>query len=70
MMANRLDRIEERIEQFVEGALSRLIGIQISAVDVAAQLSRALDEGIRRTEEGKPFAPDKYALTFHPDYVF
>jgi hypothetical protein len=66
-MANPLDRIEERIEQFVEGALSRLIGIQISAVDVAAQLARALSEGVRRTEEGKPFAPDKYALTFHPE---
>lgn len=66
-MANPLDRIEEQIEKFVEGALSRLIGLQISAVDVAAQLSRALNDGIRRTEEGKPFAPDKYALTFHPD---
>ncbi|MCJ7565954.1 MAG: DUF3662 domain-containing protein, partial [Anaerolineales bacterium] len=65
-MANPIDHIESQIERFVEGALGKLLGIQFSPALVAAQLSRAMDEGIRRTEEGKPFIPDQYALTLNP----
>ncbi|MEE8122420.1 MAG: FhaA domain-containing protein, partial [Anaerolineales bacterium] len=66
-MANPIDHIESQIERFVEGALGKLIGVQFSPALVAAQLSRAMDEGIRRTEDGKPFVPDQYALTLNPD---
>lgn len=66
-MANPIDHIESQIERFVEGALSKLLGVQFSPALVAAQLSRAMDEGIRRTEDGKPFVPDQYALTLNPD---
>lgn len=66
-MANPIDHIETQIERFVERALGKLLGVQFSPALVAAQLSRAMDEGIRRTEDGKPFAPDQYALTLNPD---
>ena len=59
--------MESQIEKFVEGALGKLLGVQFSPALVAAQLSRAMDEGLRRTEDGKPFVPDQYALTLNPD---
>ncbi len=66
-MANPFDRVEQRISDVVEGALRKLMGMEFSPTDVASKLARAMAEGVRHTAEGKPFAPDKYALTFSPD---
>lgn len=65
-MAHQIDRIENHLESFFEGTLSRLIGLEMSPSEVAVKLSRAMSDSIRRNEEGTAFAPDKYAITFHP----
>jgi hypothetical protein len=66
-MPNPLDLLEERISSMVESAIQRLAGLQFSPADVASKLARAMSEGVRRSQEGKPFAPDCYALTFNAD---
>lgn len=66
MSSSPIDKIERSIENFVEGALSRLTGASLSPSQAVAQLARALGDGVRYTEDGKPFAPDRYALTLHP----
>jgi hypothetical protein len=66
MTTSPIDKIERSIENLVEGALSRLTGASLSPAQAVAQLARALGDGVRYTEDGKPFAPDRYALTLHP----
>ncbi|MGD2058277.1 MAG: DUF3662 domain-containing protein [Anaerolineales bacterium] len=66
MATSPIDKIERSIENFVEGALSRLSGASLSPSQAIAQLARALGDGVRYTEDGKPFAPDRFALTLHP----
>lgn len=66
MSTSPIERIERSIENFVEGTLSRLTGASLSPSQAVAQLARALGDGVRYTEDGKPFAPDRYALTLHP----
>ena len=65
-MAEQIDRIEDQLESMFEGTLKRLVGFNLSSSEVANRLWRAMQEGIRRNDEGKAFAPDKYAITFHP----
>ena len=65
-MAHQIDQIENHLESFFEGTLNRLVGLEMSPSDVAIKLSRAMSDGVRRNEEGGAFAPDKYAITFHP----
>ena len=66
MNPSSIKRIERSIENLVEGALSRLMGASLSPAQAVTQLARALVDGVRRTEDGKPFAPDRYALTLNP----
>ncbi|MFN2149470.1 MAG: FhaA domain-containing protein [Anaerolineales bacterium] len=66
-MPNPLDRLEQRISGMVESTFERIIGLQFSAADIASKLARAMSEGVRHSQEGKPFAPDRYALTFNAD---
>ncbi len=66
-MAGQLDRIEEQLQRFIEGNLNRLAGVDISPPEIASQLSHAMSQGIRHNKDGKAFAPDKYALTCHPE---
>jgi hypothetical protein len=64
-----LKRLEQQIEILVEGSLSRLLGSEISVPVVASQLARAMDESTKWTEDGRACAPDRYALTLHPQDV-
>lgn len=65
-LMSKLDQLERQIEQFLETSLPKLIGAAVSPSQVALQLAHAMHESLRRNEEGKAFAPDKYAITFHP----
>jgi hypothetical protein len=66
-MTNGVDRLEERLEAWVEGTLARWLGGDIPAAVVAGQLARAMEDGLRRDEQGQLRAPDQYALALHPD---
>ncbi|MEJ2012987.1 MAG: DUF3662 domain-containing protein [Anaerolineales bacterium] len=66
-MPNPLELLEQRISSMVEGALARMVGLQFSPADIASRLTRAMSEGVRHSQDGKPFAPDRYALTFNAD---
>ena len=66
-MNHLIDRMEIQLERFVENALAKMTRSVFSPADAAAQLARALNEGVRLTEDGKRFAPDRYALTCHPE---
>lgn len=66
-MTGQLERLERRIETFVEGSLNRILGIKISPEVVAGQLARAMADGVRSDDKGNEVAPDQFALTFHPE---
>lgn len=68
-MKEQLARLEKQIESLVEGSLARLLGGQISPSELAAQVARAMVDGVRVDANGKPQAPDEYALTMHPDDI-
>lgn len=65
-MNDILNRLESRIEDFIEGSLRRLVGYQISIDTLSSQLARAMLDTIRHDEEGRTYAPDQYAFSFHP----
>ena len=56
-MAHQIDRIENHLESFFEGTLSRLVGLEMSPSDVAIKLSRAMSDGVRRNDEGLHLRP-------------
>jgi hypothetical protein len=64
-----LKRLEEQIEVLVEGSLARLLGAEISVPVVAGQLVRAMDESTKWIDDGRACAPDRYALSLHPEDV-
>jgi len=68
-MKEQLARLEKQIQSIVEGSLARLLGAEISAPEVTAQVARAMDDGVRIDDQGRPQAPDEYALTLHPDDI-
>jgi len=65
-MSELLDRLEQQIENLVEGSLKRLVGYQISTETLSSQLAHAMLDSVRHAEDGRKYAPDQYALSFHP----
>ena len=65
-MKEQLARLESQIQTLVEGSLARLLGAEVSAPELALQLARAMDEGVRLDSAGRPHAPDQYALALNP----
>ncbi len=68
-MRDRLSQLEQQLQTLIQGSLARLLGAQLSAVDVAAQLARAMEEGVRTDAQGRAQAPDQYALTLSPQDI-
>lgn len=62
-----MDRLERQLEAWVEGTLARWLGGDIPAAVVAAQLARAMEDGLRQDEHGQLRAPDQYALALRPE---
>ncbi len=65
-MRERLDRLEQRLENIIEGSLASLLGARLSAGTVASKLTAAMAEVVKEDEGGRTYAPDKYALTLNP----
>ncbi len=68
-MMQPLARLEKQIGTLLESSLSRLLGVEISPTEVAAQVARAMYDSVKRGVDGETYAPDQYALTLHPDDV-
>lgn len=68
-MRDRLSHLEEQLQSLIEGSLARLLGAQLSAADLATQLARAMEEGVRTDAQGRGQAPDQYALTLSPEDI-
>jgi hypothetical protein len=66
-MNDRLRRLERQLESLVENSLTRLIGADISASAVAADLARAMEDHLRTDDLGNAYAPDCYAITLETD---
>ncbi|HLC03204.1 MAG TPA: FhaA domain-containing protein, partial [Anaerolineales bacterium] len=62
-MNERLKRLERQLERLVEDSLTRLLGADVSATAVAADLTRTMEDHLRLDELGNAFAPDCYAIT-------
>lgn len=65
-MKDRLDRLEQRLENIVEGSLASLLGARLSASTVASKLTAAMAEVVKQDQQGRTYAPDQYALTLNP----
>ena len=68
-MKDKLARLERQLENLVEDSLTSLLGTDVSAVAVAADLARAMEDHLRSDESGNTFAPDCYAITLEAGRV-
>jgi len=64
-----LSQLEGRIERLVEGVFTSLFGKQVRAHDIALQLARSMESGLRYSpdDEQRLTAPDLYVIRFHPE---
>lgn len=62
-------RLEAHLEQFIEGTFAGLFGKKIRAQDVALQLARVMESGLKSApaDAARPIAPDQYTIHIHPD---
>ncbi len=60
-----LSRFEANIERLVENAFANFFGKKIQAHDIALQLARAMEQGVRvrHGADHRPFAPDVYQIS-------
>jgi hypothetical protein len=68
-MKSPLKNIEDRLEQWIEGSIIRLLGHQIPASSLASQLTEAMKSGLRTNEHGTTHAPDNYRITVNPETI-
>ena len=66
-MKEQLDRLEQRLEDLVEGSLASLLGARLSAGAVAGKLTQAMAEVTKQDDQGRAYGPDQYALTLNPE---
>jgi hypothetical protein len=69
MKDQHITRLENQLERIVEGAFAHFFGKRVRAQDIALQLVRAMEDGIRPAQglDVRPFAPDDYHIHLHPD---
>jgi len=61
-------RLEAQLERLIEGAFAQLFSKTLRPHDIAVQLSRAMEDGVRRSDDGdlRPVAPNRYYIRLHP----
>jgi hypothetical protein len=69
MKAQHIARLESQLERLVEGTFTSLFGKKIHAQDIAVELARALEDGIKAAHgsDPRPLAPDQYLIYLNPD---
>ena len=66
-MSDRLAKLEARIEQLVEGTLSRLLAGRLQTREVAVRLARAMEDHAVSGPGGSLLAPAAYRVRLNPD---
>ncbi len=66
-MSDRLAKLEARIEQLVEGTLSRLLAGRLQTREVAVRLARAMEDHAASGPGGSLLAPAAYRVHLNPD---
>ncbi len=67
MSHRRISRLENRLEQFVEGTFARLFKDRVQQREVALHLSRAVEDNAQPGPDGSALAPDHYTILLRPD---
>lgn len=65
-MRNTLSRFESRVEQFVEGTVSRWFGQRLSPREVLIQLARAMEDQSSPGANGEAIAPTTFTVRMNP----
>jgi hypothetical protein len=66
-MSDRLRRLERQLESIVENSLTRILGADLSASTVAADLARSMEDHLQTDGLGNAHAPDCYAITLEAE---
>src|SRR5689334_6280795 len=67
MNKGRFSRVEERIEQLVEGTFARLFAGRLQPREVAVHLARALEDNAISEPDGVLLAPNTFQVCLHPE---
>lgn len=69
MNEQNIARLEAHLERLVEGTFASLFGRTIRAQDIALQLARAMEDGVKVAHGGdpRPLAPDQYTIYTNQD---
>jgi len=64
MKDKHIAKLESHLENLIEGAFAHFFGRRIRAQDVALELVRAMEDGLRagNQDDFRPFAPDVYEI--------
>jgi hypothetical protein len=66
---SRLQRIEERLESWVNGAFSRAFRSEVQPVEIASALQRELDNNAQVVSRDRSLVPNAFTVTLSPrDY--
>jgi hypothetical protein len=69
MKDRHIAQLETRLESLIEGAFAHFFGRKLRAQDIALQLARAMENGLRAsgTSDPRPVAPDYYEIRVNAD---
>ncbi|MEP7289822.1 MAG: DUF3662 and FHA domain-containing protein [Chloroflexota bacterium] len=67
MNKSRFSRVEERIQQLVEGSFARLFAGRLHPREVAVHLARALENNAQAGPDGIFIAPNVFMVRLNPD---
>lgn len=64
MKDQHIAQLEARLESLIEGTFAHFFGRKIRAQDIALQLARAMENGLRAatSDDPRPLAPDRYEI--------
>ncbi len=63
----QFSRVEQRIEQLLEGSFARLFAGRLHPREVATRLARAMEDNVQPGPEGSLVAPNSYTVHLNPD---
>ncbi len=68
-MDHHFRKIEDWLEYWIEGSISRILNSQLSPATLARNLARAMDRKLQTDQKGIQHAPDKYILYLNPEIM-
>jgi hypothetical protein len=71
MNEQHIARLEAQLERLVEGAFTHIFGKTVRPHEIAVQLARAMEDGLKLASVGdsRPVAPDQYVIHMNPRVV-